>query len=177
MHDLLRCSLLPKMRNFPLNEAPQVYQDARAQCVAQLPSFASVKSTLYRIKSSNFPPLPADSEELILNESCKQTTDGKRFLLFDMDDATDGRFLCWATDEQLIKLSQVTEIFIDGTFFKYPLIFNQLLSIGANISGVHVTLVYMLLLSKKKRVYLTALRKLISEISLRGYSTKVRLIR
>jgi hypothetical protein len=95
--------------------------------------FKSMRSTLYNISKKNLPNIPTSTDEIELNEEYTQTTDKKRFLLFDTID--DDRAIAFCSEAGLEKLAKSDQWHIDGSFKAAPLIYYQLLIILAYLFG------------------------------------------
>ncbi|KAG0411175.1 hypothetical protein HPB47_011703 [Ixodes persulcatus] len=125
--------------------------------MAELPTFESVRSTMYREKKKQQPSLPRNMAEINLGRLYTETLDKRDFLLFDIS-ISAGRILCFCTQELLFHFAEVVEVFIDGTFFSCPSLFHQLLTISAVKEGVSFNMTYFLLPGKSREAAFDALR-------------------
>ncbi|KAG0443410.1 hypothetical protein HPB47_014952 [Ixodes persulcatus] len=123
--------------------------------MAELPTFESVRSTMYREKKKRQPSLPRNMAEINLGRLYMETLDKRDFLLFDIS-ISAGRIFLFCTQELLFHFAEVVEVFIDGTFFSCPSLFHQLLTISAVKEGVSFNMAYFLLPGKSREVYVAA---------------------
>lgn len=100
---------------------------------AVLPSEKSLVRMIQRYRGSNaLPENPRDLSELNIPDEFRKTVKGENFLLYDSsehDDYDGGRFLVFATKENLHFLSLCERIYMDGTFSVVPVLFTQLYTI------------------------------------------------
>lgn len=87
---------------------------------AQIPTFGSVKDTMYRERRSAQPPLPSSADCLQLNDAHKKTENAEPFLIIDDRSDPSSCILAFATREGMQRLSSAKMIFADGTFFVVP---------------------------------------------------------
>jgi len=78
------------------------WNDDTRDMVQQLPTFASMKSSLYRARRKDTPPLPQTRQVIELTGKWTQTTSGEDFLLFD--DGHDMRIIAFSTKQNLVDL-------------------------------------------------------------------------
>ncbi|KAG0444304.1 hypothetical protein HPB47_013946 [Ixodes persulcatus] len=135
--------------------SPTVLRWVNDTVMAELPTFESVRSTMYREKKKQQPSLPRNMAEINLGRLYTETLDKRDFLLFDIS-ISAGRILCFCTQELLFHFAEVVEVFIDGTFFSCPSLFHQLLTISAVKEGVSFNMAYFLLPGKSREVYVAA---------------------
>ena len=130
---------------------PSIYNDALVDIAAnseegeslagRLPTFPSLKSSLYRSRRSRLPPLPQSREDV--------TIEGRwQFLLRQEDDIH-----VFATTESLHLLAIAEAIYIDGTFEICPRLFYQVFTINAFVRGQQFPLAYGLLPGKSRETY------------------------
>lgn len=123
--------------------------------MAELPTFESVRSTMYREKRKQQPSRPRNMAEINLGRLYTEVLDKQDFLLFDIS-ISAGLILCFCTQELLFHFSEVVEVFIDGTFFSCSSLFHQLVIISAVKEGVSFNIAYILLPGKSREVYVAA---------------------
>ncbi len=104
---------------------PVIYKEETAKFVADnhfpnepelnpvLPPFPEVRSSLYRARRRNFPPLPQTITAIEIPENLSQSLSGARFLL--VCDKQQG-ILLFATDNNLQLLAESKLWCMDGTF-------------------------------------------------------------
>ncbi|XP_040077772.3 uncharacterized protein LOC120849598 [Ixodes scapularis] len=159
----LKNALKQRVRSEPHLPAPQVYSREILSLVgqvddtvmAELPTFESVRSSMYREKRKQQPSLPRDMAEINLGRLHTETLDKRDFLLFDVS-ISEGRVLCFCTQELLFHFSEMVEVFFDGTFFSCPSLFYQLVTISAVKEGLSFNIAYFLLPGKSREVYVSA---------------------
>ena len=100
---------LNKLRN---NE----WDDTSREVVERLPTFKSAKSSLYRSRRKQTPPLSRSMTDIALEGKWTQTATGNSFLLFD-DNQPTMRIIAFATIENLRDLANADIFFCDGTFY------------------------------------------------------------
>ena len=150
---------LKKRAREEITPIPTIYNDtlvdiARAQDVsvaARLPTYPSMKSALYRARSSRLPSLPQSREDIHLEGRWQLTLSGEQFLIRDAGDAE--KMLIFATEESLHQLAEAEIIYVDGTFEVCPRLFYQVFTINAFRHGQQFPLVYGLLPSKSRESY------------------------
>ena len=115
---------------------------------ARLPTYPSMKSALYRARSSRLPSLPKSREEIHIEGRWQLTLSREQFLIRE-----DGEMLIFATEENLRHLAEAETIYVDGTFEVCPRLFYQVFTINAFLHGQQFPLVYGLLPSKSRDSY------------------------
>ncbi|XP_040065249.1 uncharacterized protein LOC120839092 [Ixodes scapularis] len=123
--------------------------------MAELPTFESVRSTMYREKKKQQPSLPKNMAEINLGRLYTETLDKRDFLLFDVY-ISAGRILCFFAQELHFHFAEVVEVFIDVTFLWCPSLFYQLVTISSVKEGVSFNIAYFLLPGKSREVYMAA---------------------
>ena len=103
----------------------------RNSIAPKLPSFMSLKSSLYRNRHSRLPPLLKTRDEIRVEGDWTKTLTGENFLL--CDDGDSNKILIFGTQENLLKLSGLNTIYVDGyvlqlSFPISPALDNQWLS-------------------------------------------------
>ena len=112
------------------------------------PQISSCRSQMYRARRRNMPPLPATRADINIQGQWSTTNDNNRFLLHQ-----DDQMIIFSTDENLQKLSEADQVFMDGTFKVAPALFMQLFSLHIIFRGFFLPLVYALLPSKSSETY------------------------
>lgn len=120
------------------------WNDDTQRMVEQLPTFPSLKSSLYRQREDLIPRLPTFLLDIDLQDEWTQTTADDRYLL--INDGTYDRILVFATDNnlQLLANNDNNTIYADGTFYTCPSLFAQLYTLHA-LDGEIFPLVFALL--------------------------------
>ena len=150
-------SQMRKRAREEVQTVPTIYRDAlqtvnqdgeRDAVAAQLPTFSSVKSSLYRSRQKKFPTLPRRREDINLDGEWSQTQTGENFVAHHVDD-----MIIFTTDENLRRLSSAKTLFMDGTFEMCPRIFYQIFTIHTLENGQQFPMVYCLLPGKSREIY------------------------
>ncbi|CAC5392834.1 unnamed protein product [Mytilus coruscus] len=103
------------------------WTDDTKQIVEQLPTYYSVKTSLYHQRSLNIPELPKTTADTNLQDKWCRTTKSYQFLL--PSDNINPPMLIFSTTDNLRHLASVDTIFCDGTFYTCPTLFHQLYTI------------------------------------------------
>ena len=97
---------------------PQIYHDTlavvsqqRDDAVAIIATYTSIRSTLYRKRRQNLPPLPETVDDITFHGEWSKTTRGEDFML----GSRQGVYL-FSTRDNLTILSEASTYFMDGTF-------------------------------------------------------------
>jgi hypothetical protein len=149
----IRTAMTRQVTAAPYVSAGQVHRAAIAAAdpdvVAHVNGAPSVKRGLRRTKALHLPPLPANAEVLEINEHFSRTRNGQRFLV--RDEVFEGdRMLIFASVFQLSLLfSNVSTVFMDGTFQMVPSIFFQLFTLNMLYGGKKLLPVVYVLLKRK----------------------------
>ena len=98
---------------------------------SQMPSFYSLKTSLYRSRRARLPPLPQSRADLDLSGEWCKTVSGEDFVL--VDDGSSDRIVIFCTLDNLHRLAEAETWFLDGTFHAAPTIFYQLFNIHVMI--------------------------------------------
>ena len=80
---------------------------------AQLPTFYSIKSSLYRSRREHLPPTLRTRADLDLSGEWCKTASGEKFV----NDGDDDKIVIFGTENALQHLSEADTFFVDGTFF------------------------------------------------------------
>lgn len=115
---------------------------------------------MYRERRRHQPELPATADDIQLSPLYQQTEDGHPFLVIDDTSVGGSRILAFASREGLLRLSSAKMLFVDGTFFVVPQIFDQLLTIHVMSDGKHSPAVYFLLSGRSRETYVRAFQNL-----------------
>lgn len=121
-------------------------QNAESDAIGELPTFNSVKDTIYGEKKRLRPPLQPTSP--------LQTTTERRTMA---SHSAEHRILGFASPVGLKLLAQATDIFLDGTFFITPSLFDQLVTVHLCVSGKFVPCAYLLLPGRSTAICASAL--------------------
>jgi len=127
--------------------------EAVVNVIKRIPTYYSVKSSLYRSRAKVIPKLPATQQAIHLQQQWTETLAGDRFLLCDDTAASGDRILIFSTNDNLRHLCAATEIFGDGTFYSCPGMFTQLYTLHASVHGQLFPLVFVLLPNKSEQTY------------------------
>lgn len=121
-----------------------------------MPTFASFKNAMYRERRRHQPELPASADDVQLSPLYQQTEDGRPFLVVNDSSVQGSRILAFASQEALQRLSSAKMVYLDGTFFVVPQIFDQLLTIHVMCDGKHSPAIYFLLCGRSRETYVRA---------------------
>lgn len=123
-----------------------------------LPSIATIKKSIQRVRTQIAAPLPNPSSllNLIIPNSYQLTLTGTPFLLFDSGPSEE-RILLFSTSTNLDILFDCQDWLCDGTFKTTPLLFTQLYTIHCNYNNHIIPVVYLLLPNKTSATYNTFL--------------------
>lgn len=106
------------------------------------------------------PPLASNAIDLNL-EGLTSLDDGRQFLICDSTTDSNQRILVFATIDHLKKLANCNHVFMDGTFYSAPLMFDSLYTIHGEITeGLILPLVYILATNRTAETYKICFRKL-----------------
>ncbi|XP_046552148.1 uncharacterized protein LOC124261815 [Haliotis rubra] len=131
------------------NEETQNLDEEAAATVA---SFYSIKSGLYRQRAKVLPPVPRTRADVDLTGSWTETTDGQQFLVVDSKD--EDRILIFSTAEMLDILANAETIYMDGTFFVCPSLWQQVYIVHCLVDGQMFPVAFSLLPSKSRDTYI-----------------------
>lgn len=110
---------------------------------ASLPTFQSIRPSLYRSRRKRRPCMPRSRANVHFEGEWAQTIDSRRFLL--VEDGDDDKVVIFATDDNLKLLTEAECLFVDGTFHTCPEVFYQIFTVHAFRSGQQFPLAYCLL--------------------------------
>ena len=108
---------------------PAIYNDALVDIATQvedeavaarLPTFPSLKSSMYRSRRSRLPTLPMSQEDVRIEGRWQKTLSGEQFF-----SRKEGEVLIIATHTNMRLLAEATTIYVDGTFEICPRLFYQ----------------------------------------------------
>ncbi len=91
-----------------------------------MPSFKTLKYSLYLSRSKRIPRIPHTREDVHLDGEWTETLDGRNFVLVNDGDAE--RMIIFATQQNVRLLCDVDALFMDGTFKMAPEMFHQVYS-------------------------------------------------
>lgn len=146
----------------PERPVQRIYNDVLTQAIAadpgaadslaaSVPTFHSIRSTLYRERRKNTPPLPKNRSEIHLPDDFKTTVDGRVFL--QADSGQDDKILVFATDAALERLCASQTVYMDGTFYTCPRLFHQLFTFHVEAYGKMFPLMFAFLPDKSQATY------------------------
>ncbi|CAN7945721.1 unnamed protein product, partial [Ixodes pacificus] len=166
--DQLRVALKKAAASNPNTPVPRLFQEELLrtcsavpdEVAAEVPTFASLKDTMYRERRSAQPPLPSSATTLQLNDTHKKTESAEPFLVVDDRSDPSSCILAFATRDGMQRLSSAKIIFADGTFFVVPHIYDQLVTLHVVTEGVHSAAVYFLLSGRSRQTYVRAFQGL-----------------
>lgn len=127
----------------------------------QLPSVRGIKQTIRRVRREQKIPLPTPTnlQDLIIPDSYKITISGENFLLFDSGPGTN-RFLIFATQHNLERMTRCQHWYADGTFKSSPPLFNQIYTIHAVQYSNVIPTVFILMSDRSTCSYIRVLTEL-----------------
>ncbi|XP_062591979.1 uncharacterized protein LOC134253475 [Saccostrea cucullata] len=128
------------------------WDDTSKEVIENLPTFNTAKSTLYRARRKQTPPLPKTLTDIKLEGKWTETETGQQFLLLD-DTFLNTRIITYATTDNLGDLAASETFFCDGTFYTCPSLFHQIFSIHVRIDDVMTSNVCPLLPGKSQAIY------------------------
>ena len=127
----------------------------------QIPDFSQVKSTLYRVKASQCPPIPHNIQQVQINGMFVQPFLGERYLLH-LDNGI--RVAIFATDFELRQMGNAQTLYVDGTFKTAPNPYKQLFTVHYEFMDRVVPLAVAFLSGKTQPHYDTVMNVLLQEI-------------
>src|SRR5690606_34190195 len=95
------------------------------ETAAEMPSYWSCHTILYRERRRHLPPNPKTADEINVVEQFAHTLSGENFLQAD-DSTTGHRILVFSSETSLKRICCSSTCFGDGTFKSCPAIFYQL---------------------------------------------------
>ena len=144
---------IPSIHSEELNKLrDKEWDDTSRGVVERLPTFNSAKSSLYRSRRKQTPPLPRSMTDTALEGKWTQTATGGSFLLFD-DNQPTRRSIAFVTTENLRDLANADIFFCDGTFYTCQNLFYQIYSIHIPIDDVMIPVIYVFLAGKSQAPY------------------------
>ena len=108
------------------------------------PTYNQVRHLLYRCRKENMPPLPRELADVQIPPYYSETWAHDRFALHQNRRGNTG-FLMFATDQDLEKLAQCDEFFMDATFRTAPHPYSQYFTIHGNYNEHVILLVSVLM--------------------------------
>ena len=118
------------------------------EVAAKLPTFPSLKSSLYRNHRVRLPVLPQSREDVVFEGEWAQTMSGAPFLL--ASEGAEDKIVIFATRENLELLSAADTV---GTFRVCPRLFYQVFTLHIFRHGQQFPVVYFLLPRKARETY------------------------
>ena len=132
-----------------LRDAP--WDAQTREIAANLPTFDTSKSSLYRSRQKTIPPIPNTRPDIQQEGKFRETTSGEQFLQADDGDAD--KILIFTTADNLHHLCTTDKIYCDGTFYTAPPMFDSIFTIHAFVGSVMFPLVYSLLPQRNADTY------------------------
>ena len=114
---------IPKIYHEALQEVTR--SESHEAVAPILPTYGSMKSSLYRKRHERFPPLLQSVEELNFEGEWSKTHNGD-FML----GSRDGVFM-FSTNANIALIAEVSTLYMDGTFQICPRLFYQVFTIHA----------------------------------------------
>lgn len=121
------------------------------EVAAKLPTFPSLKSSLYRNHRVRLPVLPQSREDVVFEGEWAQTMSGAPFLL--ASEGAEDKIVIFATRDNLELLSAADTVYMDGTFRVCPRLFYQVFTLHIFRHGQQFPVVYFLLPRKARETY------------------------
>ena len=118
--------------------------------IENVPTYASLKSTIYRARQSAMPPIPDRACDILFEGDWAQTKSGKMFVLHQSNS-----MVIFATRFFCENLTSSEVIICDGTFRTAPRPFLQLYVIFGVFDGRKIPLVWSFLENKTSSTYVT----------------------
>ena len=115
-----------------------------------LPTFATMKSGLYKSRKEKFGPVPARLAEFVVPEKLQRLDNGESFLLFQSD---DNKIVVFGTEKDFATVCTTDELFVDGTFEAVPRFFTQLFTIHTFNGEKQFPRLYCFLENKTAEIY------------------------
>ncbi|XP_071118353.1 uncharacterized protein [Haliotis cracherodii] len=146
---------------------PRIYDDEIANLrknhdivpdgvLAEIPTFAAMKTILYRQRHKTVPRLHQSRLHVNLEGEWTRTQGGERFLhTVPMSEGEDP-ILIFTTDKNLELLCEADIVYEDGTFSSSPKLFDQVYTIHAEFQEHMFPLVFCLLPNKAECTYVRA---------------------
>lgn len=130
---------------------------------AGLPSEEALRQRIRRQRRQKFPSEPRALTEIEIPDDLKTTIgdQNRQFLLFDVAEH-DERILCFGTVENVKKLSECPQWYLDGTFKTAPRLFRQIYTIHGAVNSTTFPFIYALLPSKTEDRYEALFAELIA---------------
>ena len=129
--------------------------------VPLIPDYSQVKSSLYREKASQCPPIPHNIQQMQINGLFAQTFLGERYLLH-LDNGIG--VAIFATDFELRHLGNAQTLYIDGTFKTAPKPYMQVFTIHCEFMDRVVPLTASLLTGKTQQHYDCVMNVILQEV-------------
>eukprot|EP00105_Crassostrea_gigas_P023383 XP_011443190.1 PREDICTED: uncharacterized protein LOC105339364 [Crassostrea gigas] len=136
-------------------------EDNSRELIERLPTFNTARSSFYRARRKQTPPLLKTTADIRLEGKWTETETGQPFLLLD-DIFQNNRILAIATTDNLQDLAASETFFCDGTFYTCPSLFYQIFTISIITDDQMMPVVYALLPGINQATY-TRLFTLLSD--------------
>ncbi len=121
----------------------EVAAEGDDEVAAVVPTFSSIRTTLYGKRRERLPPLPRSREDIHFDGEWAKTLRDEQFLLRSRDDV-----YLFSTQANLELLGSSHTLYTDGTFNICPCLFYQILTIHAFKHGKQFPFAYFLLPGK-----------------------------
>ncbi|XP_077863133.1 uncharacterized protein LOC144345908, partial [Saccoglossus kowalevskii] len=157
--DMMR-EVKQKLAEDPSKPIKRVFNDAagrREDRGEDVPVYASLRSRMHRCRQENLPPIPRRIEDVQIEGEWTRSWRGRRFLSL-VDNGLG--VLIFLTTGCLRILSEVSIVYIDGTFKASPPPYVQLVTIHGRYMGNVITLAYALMNGKRLEQYRRVLQHL-----------------
>ncbi|XP_067660025.1 uncharacterized protein [Haliotis asinina] len=141
-----------KKRSSLSSKSTMKNQNLDEEAAATVASFYSIKSGLYRQRAKVLPPVPRTRADVDFTGSWTETTDLQQFLVVDSED--EDRILIFSTAEMLDILANAETIFMDGTSFVCPSLWQQVYIVHCLVDGQMFPVAFSLLPSKSRDTYI-----------------------
>ena len=142
-------------RDPPRRIVQDAIADVNEEVAAAVGSSTNLRQIIRRKRKAtdNNPPAPATVGELLIPDQLRQTTDQRRFLLYDSGRGDVNRMLIFSTDQFLQTLHDSEHWMCDGTFKVSPNLFYQVYTVHALIRNNVLPCVFVLLPNKQHVTY------------------------
>lgn len=138
---------------------PQIYREGTANLTsseqAEMPTFQSVDSSLYRSRRGKVPPSPSSREELVIVSPYDVSNENVPFFQVSLH---DNDILIFTTESHINAISNVDTLFMDGTFKTVPQLYKQLFVIHDFVGQRLMPRVFVLMARKDVNSYRAVFR-------------------
>ncbi|KAF7692217.1 hypothetical protein CDIK_2441 [Cucumispora dikerogammari] len=120
--------------------------------------YKSLNDKISRIRNKKFKDSNMNFDDIL--DKFKINLRKETFLQYDSRSADNQKVLIFYSQYTIDLLTKTRYTLIDGTFWSVPTLFTQLLTIFGSAFGKSISLVFVLLASKEKEIYINAFSKL-----------------